>query len=111
MAEIQITKAPSQGGGFHSHSIHTQHRNPEKLSPNTLTKYKIHDIILLKKGGEDMTQSEFNAFKRSLANPVVKFKRGKITVEDLCKDLFVTLGKETFIETEQLLDEIETQSQ
>ena len=51
-----------------------------------------------------MTREEFNAFKRSLAQPVVKFKRGSISVEDLCESLFVTLGEETFEETEKLID-------
>ena len=54
-----------------------------------------------------MTLEEFKAFKRSLANPAVKFKRGKITADDLYEALFVVLGKETFDETELLIDEAE----
>jgi hypothetical protein len=52
-----------------------------------------------------MTTEEFKAFKRSLATPVVEYKRGEISGEKLCKMLFVVLGKETFDETEKLLDE------
>ncbi|MCL2108125.1 MAG: hypothetical protein FWH20_02100 [Oscillospiraceae bacterium] len=51
-----------------------------------------------------MTKEEFNAFKRSLAQPVVKFKRGNISVDELCESIFVTLGEETFEETEKLLN-------
>ena len=52
-----------------------------------------------------MTSEEFKAFKRSIAIPAVEYKRGEISAEKLYKMLFVVLGKETFIETEQLLDE------
>ena len=52
-----------------------------------------------------MTQEEFKAFKRSLANPAVKFKQGEISANDLYEALFVVLGKETFDETKQLLEE------
>jgi hypothetical protein len=52
-----------------------------------------------------MTTEEFKAFKRSIATPAVEFKRGEISGEKLYKMLYVVLGKETFIETEQLLDE------
>jgi hypothetical protein len=51
-----------------------------------------------------MTLEEFKAFKRSLATPAIEFKRGEISGEKLYKMLFVVLGEETFIETEQLLD-------
>ena len=52
-----------------------------------------------------MTLEEFKAFKRSIATPAVEFKRGEISGEKLYKMLYVVLGKETFLETEQLLDE------
>ena len=52
-----------------------------------------------------MTLEEFKAFKRSIATPAVEFKRGEISGEKLYKTLFVILGKETFVEIEQLLDE------
>ncbi|MCL2637746.1 MAG: hypothetical protein FWD48_05180 [Oscillospiraceae bacterium] len=55
-----------------------------------------------------MTLEEFKAFKRSLASPVVKFKRGEINGDELYKLIFVVLGKETFIETEQLMDEADS---
>lgn len=52
-----------------------------------------------------MTSDEFKAFKRSLANPVVKYKLGKISADDLCEALYVVLGKETYDETKQLIEE------
>jgi len=55
-----------------------------------------------------MTLEEFKAFKRSLANPAVKYKRGKISADELYESLFVVLGEETFDETEKLLDIAET---
>ncbi|MCL1865982.1 MAG: hypothetical protein FWF82_01070 [Oscillospiraceae bacterium] len=52
-----------------------------------------------------MTLEEFKAFKRSLANPAVKYKRGEISGDQLYKEMFVVLGKDTFDETEHLIDE------
>ena len=54
-----------------------------------------------------MTGEEFKAFTRGLANPAVKYKRGEISGDELYKSLYVVLGKDTFVETEQLLDEVE----
>ncbi|MCL2070618.1 MAG: hypothetical protein FWH07_00075 [Oscillospiraceae bacterium] len=54
-----------------------------------------------------MTKEEFDTFKRSIAQPAVKCKRGKISKEELIQTLFVTLGDKTIEETEKLIDKFE----
>ena len=51
-----------------------------------------------------MTKQEFDDFKRGLAKSIVKFKRGKINADELYEDMFVTLGEDTFEETERLME-------
>jgi hypothetical protein len=56
-----------------------------------------------------MNIKEFEALKRSIATPVVEFKRGEIDGEKLFQRLYTVLGKETFDETAKLLDEAKNQ--
>jgi len=51
-----------------------------------------------------MTAEEFKSFKRALALEAVRFKRGEMEKDDYYKTLVVTLGKEVFEETIQILD-------
>jgi hypothetical protein len=51
-----------------------------------------------------MNIKEFEVLKRSIATPIVEFKRGEIDGDKLYQRLFTALGEETFIETEELLD-------
>lgn len=55
-----------------------------------------------------MTTKEFEAFMRSVAKPIVKFRRGEIDGDALYEDLYVILGKETITETEKLIEEAKT---
>ncbi|MCL1866329.1 MAG: hypothetical protein FWF82_02850 [Oscillospiraceae bacterium] len=52
-----------------------------------------------------MNIKEFEAFKRSIAMPVIEFKHGEIDSDKLYKRMCAVLGKETFDETEKLLYE------
>ncbi|MCL2754790.1 MAG: hypothetical protein FWD35_03600 [Oscillospiraceae bacterium] len=56
-----------------------------------------------------MTLEEFKSYKRGIAHEAVRYKRGEITGEALYAKLYVTLGKETFDETESMMNELEKQ--
>jgi len=51
-----------------------------------------------------MTAEEFKSFKRGLALDAIKFKRGEMEKDDYYKTLVVTLGREIFEETINILD-------
>ena len=53
-----------------------------------------------------MTTEEFKTLKRTIAKDAVKYKRGKISGDELYETLYIAFGKETFEETEKLLDSI-----
>ena len=52
-----------------------------------------------------MTKQEFERYTRSIATPVVEFKRGEIDGDKLFQRLYDVIGKETFDKTAKLLDE------
>jgi len=51
-----------------------------------------------------MTTEEFKTFKRAIALNAIKFERGKISAEELCDSLYVTLGEDIYAETSDMLD-------
>jgi len=58
-----------------------------------------------------MTTDEFRTFKRAIAFNAVKYELGKITAEELCDSLYVTLGKDIFAETKEMLKEREREEE
>ena len=54
-----------------------------------------------------MTIEEFKSFKRAIAHNTVKFRRGKLDKDEFYEALVVTLGKDIFDETIQIMNEVE----
>jgi hypothetical protein len=52
-----------------------------------------------------MTKQEFDSYTRGIANSTIKLERGLITQEQHILDMKVILGKETFKEAQEIIDE------